>query len=449
MFTLGYRWKPWLKPKGIAEGQLIQDYVREAAHEHGIDSKIRFQHRVKQASWSSDRARWTLDVQSGSQNSGETDNLRYTCNFLYMCSGYYDYEQGYAPKFEGQDDFAGRVVHPQHWTSDVDYQGKRVVVIGSGATAVTLVPALAEKAASVVMLQRSPSYVVAFPAKDAIADFFRKRVSPMNAYRLTRWKNISLGSIFYQLARRRPDAARKRIVDAAKEALGPDYDVNKHFNPRYGVWDQRVCIVPDGDLFAALKSGRAEVVTDEIERFTPQGVQLRSGRLLEADLIVTATGLEMKLMGGVDVTVDGRPFELGRSLSYKGCMFTDLPNVAYSFGYFNASWTLKADLIAEYVCRLLSAMDDKAVNYCVPRDTEASGGDEPFVHFSSGYVKRALGRIPRQGLKHPFRLYQNYLKDIRVLRFERVDDGFLQFGKQLKAADKAEPTQAQSTQAEI
>jgi cation diffusion facilitator CzcD-associated flavoprotein CzcO len=364
-----------------------------------------------------------------------------------MCSGYYDYEQGYAPKFEGQDEFAGRVVHPQHWTSDVAYEGKRVVVIGSGATAVTLVPALAAKAASVVMLQRSPSYVVAFPARDAIADYFRKRVSPMTAYRLTRWKNIGLGSIFYGLARRNPDGARKRIVDAIKVALGPDYDVNKHFNPRYSVWDQRVCIVPDGDLFEAVKSGRAEVVTDEIERFTPQGVQLRSGRLLEADLIVTATGLEMKLMGGVSVTVDGRPFEVGRSLSYKGCMFTDLPNTAYSFGYFNASWTLKADLIAEYVCRVLAVMDSKGASYCVPRDTETSAGDEPFVHFSSGYVKRALGRIPRQGLKHPFRLYQNYLKDIRVLRFERVDDGFLQFGRPAKPTDKAVP--AQSTQAEI
>ncbi|HET8932532.1 MAG TPA: NAD(P)/FAD-dependent oxidoreductase [Polyangiales bacterium] len=446
MFTLGFRWKPWLKPKGIAAGQLIQDYVREAAHEQGIHSKIRFQERVTQASWSTDKARWTLDVQSGSQNGG-SDNLRYSCNFLYMCSGYYDYEQGYAPQFEGQDQFAGRIVHPQHWTSDVDYAGKRVVVIGSGATAVTLVPALAEKAANVVMLQRSPSYVVAFPAQDPIANFFRKKVSPMNAYRLTRWKNIGLGAFFYNLARRNPDAARKRIVDGVKEALGPNYDVAKHFNPRYSVWDQRVCIVPDGDLFQAVKSGRAEVVTDEIERFTPQGVQLRSGRLLEADLVVTATGLEMKLMGGVSVTVDGRPFEVARSLSYKGCMFTDLPNAAYSFGYFNASWTLKADLIAEYVCRLLGVMAEKGASYAVPRNTEADGGDEPFVHFSSGYVKRALGRVPRQGAKHPFKLYQNYLKDIRVLRFGRVDDGFLQFGKPVKQVDK--PVPEQSAQAEL
>jgi monooxygenase len=445
MFTLGYRWKPWLKPKGIAEGQLIQDYVREAAHEQGIHSKIRFKHHVKNASWSSERARWTLDVQAGSQNgsNGAQENLRYSCNFLYMCSGYYDYENGYAPKFEGQEQFAGQIVHPQHWTPEVDYAGKRVVVIGSGATAVTLVPALAEKAANVVMLQRSPTYVVAFPAKDVIADYFRKKFSPMTAYRITRWKNISLGAFFYQLARRRPDIAKRRIVDAAKEALGPQFDVDTHFTPRYGVWDQRVCVVPDGDLFQAMKNGRAEVVTDAIDRFTPKGILLKSGRELEADLIVTATGIEMKLMGGVTVSVDGKPFEIGKSLSYKGCMFSDLPNVAYSFGYFNASWTLKADLIAEYVCRLLGLLDAKGASYAVPRTGGAELSEEPFVHFSSGYVKRALGRVPNQGSKHPFKLYQNYLKDIRVLRFEKLEDGFLQLGKAGLLGEKVSPPAAQ------
>jgi cation diffusion facilitator CzcD-associated flavoprotein CzcO len=446
MFTLGFRWKPWLKPKGIAEGQLIQDYLREAAHEQGIHSKIRFQQRVAEASWSSERARWTLDVHTGSQPSASKDepgeNLRYTCNFLYMGSGYYDYEQGYAPKFEGQDQFAGKIVHPQHWTSDVDYAGKRVVVIGSGATAVTLVPALAEKAANVVMLQRSPSYVVSLPSQDPIASFFRKRVSPMNAYRLTRWKNISLSSFFYALARRNPAAARKRIMNATKEALGASVDVDKHFSPRYGVWDQRVCLVPDGDLFESIKSGRAEVVTDEIERFTPQGIRLRSGRELEADLIVTATGIEMKLMGGVKVTVDGRAFEVSKSLSYKGCMFSDVPNVAYSFGYFNASWTLKADLIAEYVCRVLQALDAKGASYCVPHHEDPEISEEPFVHFSSGYVQRAVARVPKQGSKHPFKLYQNYLKDISVLRFGRIDDGFLKFKQAGKPSEKPAPHQA-------
>jgi monooxygenase len=444
MFTLGYRWKPWLKPKGIAEGQLIQDYVREAAHEQGIFSKIRFRQRLTQASWSSDRARWSLDVQAHAQNGAQNgadsnqENLRYTCNFLYMCSGYYDYEQGYAPKFPGQDEFAGRVVHPQHWTPDIDYAGKRIVVIGSGATAVTLVPALAAKAENVVMLQRSPTYVVSFPAQDVIANFFRKRFSPMTAYRVTRWKNISLGAFFYGLARRSPDKARKRIVDAVKEALGPGHDVDKHFSPRYGVWDQRVCVVPDGDLFEAMKAGRAEVVTDAIERFTPKGIRLASGRELEADMIVTATGIEMKLMGGVSVTVDGRPFEMAHALSYKGCMFTDLPNVAYSFGYFNASWTLKADLIAEYVCRLLTLLDSKHASYCVPRHSDPEMGEQPFVHFSSGYVKRAVGRVPKQGSKHPFKLYQNYLKDISVLRYGKLEDGFLQLGHTVNApSDRA------------
>lgn len=438
MFTLGYRWKPWLKPKGIAAGQLIQDYLREAAHETGIDAKIRLQQRVKEASWSSERGRWTLDVQSGSQN-GASENLRYTCNFLYMCTGYYDYDKGYAPKFEGQEQFAGRVVHPQHWTSDIDYEGKRVVVIGSGATAVTLVPALAAKAASVVMLQRSPTYIVSLPAVDLIAAYFRKRFSPINAYRLTRWKNISLSAFFYQLARRKPEVARKRILDGVRQALGSSVDVEKHFSPRYGVWDQRVCIVPDGDLFQAIKSGRAEVVTDEIERFTPQGIRLRGGQELEADLVITATGLDMKLMGGVNVSVDGRPFEVNRSLSYKGCMFTGLPNAAYSFGYFNASWTLKADLIAEYVCRVLRQLDEKGASYVVAQANDPDIGEEPFVHFSSGYVQRAAARVPKQGTKHPFKLYQNYLKDITVLRFGKVDDGYLAFKKAGKTAEKPAP----------
>lgn len=427
MFTLGYRWKPWLKPKGITDGKSIQDYVREAAREQGIEPHIRFQQRVTQARWSSDRARWTLDVQVGSQ----ANKIRYTCNFLYMCSGYYDYTQGYAPAFAGQQDFAGRIVHPQHWTPDIEYEGKRVVVIGSGATAVTLVPSLAEKAAHVVMLQRSPTYVVSVPGRDRIADYLRAKVSPMAAYRLTRVKNIALGAFFYQLARRAPAVAKTRILEGVRQALGRDYDVDQHFTPRYGVWDQRVCIVPDGDLFAAVRSGRAEVVTDAVECFTRQGVRLRSGRELEADLIVTATGLDMKLMGGVALTVDARPIEVAQTLSYKGCMFTDIPNMAYSFGYFNASWTLKADLIAGYVCRLLNTMQAKGATRCVVRRSDPSVHEEPFVDFSSGYVQRALARMPKQGSKRPFRFYQNYLKDIAVLRFGRVEDGTIELSKPL------------------
>jgi cation diffusion facilitator CzcD-associated flavoprotein CzcO len=437
MFTLGYRWKPWLKPKGIAEGQLIQDYVREAAQEEGIDRHIRFQQRVKQASWSSDRARWTLDVETA-QASAQAKNFRYTCNFLYMCSGYYDYEQGYAPQFVGESDFAGRIVHPQHWTPDIDYAGKRVIVIGSGATAVTLVPSLAEKAAHVVMLQRSPTYVVSIPGRDVIADYLRAKLPPMAAYRLTRWKNIGLGAVMYQLARRAPEVAKTRIVQGVREALGADFDVDKHFKPSYGVWDQRVCIVPDGDLFAAVRGGKAEVVTDEIERFTKKGVRLRSGQELEADLIVTATGLEMKLMGGVALTVDGRPSELKQSLSYKGCMFTDIPNLAYSFGYFNASWTLKADLIAEFVCRVLRTMDAKSTTRCLPRRAD-SVAEEPFVNFSSGYVQRALDRMPKQGSKRPFRVYQNYLKDFLLLRYGPVDDGVLDFTRPTEKPTETQP----------
>jgi cation diffusion facilitator CzcD-associated flavoprotein CzcO len=406
---------------------LIQDYVREAAREQGIDRNIRFQQRVTQASWSTDRARWTLEVKAANAGA-DAENLRYTCNFLYMCSGYYDYEQGYAPKFTGEDDFTGRIVHPQRWTSDIDYAGKRVVVIGSGATAVTLVPSLAEKAAHVVMLQRSPTYVVSIPGQDVIADYLRAKLPPMAAYRLTRWKNIGLGAVMYQLARRSPEVAKKRIVDGVREALGASFDVDKHFKPSYGVWDQRVCIVPDGDMFAAIRAGRASVVTDEIDRLTPKGIRLRSGQEIEADLIVKATGLDMKLMGGVALTVDGRPHELKQSLSYRGCMFTDIPNLAYSFGYFNASWTLKADLIAQFVCRVLRTMDEKGTSRCLPRRADGVV-EEPFVDFSSGYVKRALDRMPRQGDKRPFRVYQNYMKDFFQLRFGPVDDGVLDLSR--------------------
>lgn len=444
MFTLGYRWKPWLKPKGITDGQSIQDYVREAASEQGIDKNIRFQQRVTKAAWSSDRARWTLDVQGGAH----AESLRYTCNFLYMCSGYYDYERGFAPEFPGQQEFAGRIVHPQHWTPDIDYEGKRVVVIGSGATAVTLVPALAPKAQSVVMLQRSPTYVVSVPGRDAIADLLRSKLSPLSAYRLTRWKNIALGAFFFQLARRAPDVARRRILGGVREALGPDYDVDTHFSPRYGVWDQRVCIVPDGDLFEAVRSGKAEVVTDQIERFTKDGIRLRSGKELQADLIVTATGLDMKLMGGVALEVDGRRVELSQSMAYKGCLFTDVPNLAYSFGYFNASWTLKADLIAEFVCRVLRTIDDKGMAYCVPRRSGADVEEQPFVaDFTSGYVRRALGHMPKQGSKQPFKIYQNYLLDILLIRFGRVADEYLQFAKPVVVSAQRPTTQLESSSA--
>lgn len=424
MFTLGYRFKPWLEQKAIADGPSILSYVKETARENGIDRKIRFRHAVKRASWSSDTARWTLEVERGEA----AEPVRFTTSFLYTCCGYYDYDKGHEPDFPGKERFRGTVVHPQHWPADLSYAGKRVVVIGSGATAMTLVPELAKTAGHVVMLQRSPTYVVSLPAEDAIANALRKRLPATVAYDLTRWKNVLVGLFFYQFARRYPARAKKRIVGLVREALGPSFDVEKHFTPRYGVWDQRVCLVPDGDLFDALRSGRASVVTDHIETFTEKGIRLRSGEELEADLVVTATGLELRFLGGMELSVDGRRVVPSEHTNYKGMMLDDVPNLFMTFGYTNASWTLKADLTAEYVCRLLRHMQAIGAETCTPRRTDPTVKDEPFLDFSSGYVQRALARFPKQGSKRPWKLYQNYLLDVVSLRHGAVDDGTMEFG---------------------
>jgi cation diffusion facilitator CzcD-associated flavoprotein CzcO len=422
MYTLGYGWKPWLGEKAIADGASILDYVRETARENGIDEKIRFRHKVIGASWSSERAQWTVEAERGP----EREPVRFTCRFLYAAPGYYSYEGGYTPEFTGSDEFAGRVVHPQHWPEDLDYTGKRVVVIGSGATAMTLVPAMAEQAANVVMLQRSPTYVVSVPARDPIAAFFRALFSVKVAYALTRWKNVIVGLLFFHLTRFLPRAANRALIERARRDLGPDYDVGRHFTPRYNVWDQRVCLVPDGDLFAAIRAGKVTVVTDHIERFTRDGIRLRSGQELPADVVVTATGLQLLPLGGLALTVDGRRMELNRSLNYKGCMFTGLPNLAYAFGYTNASWTLKADLTAEYVCNLLNHMDAVGAVRCVPHQPDASVKEQPWLDFTSGYVQRSLALFPKQGSKRPFRLHQNYALDLFTLRHGLIDDGTLE-----------------------
>jgi monooxygenase len=437
MYTLGYAFKPWREQKAIADGGSILSYVRETARENGIDSKVRFHHRVVRASWSSEDATWTVEAERGPSK----ELVRLTCNFLYMCSGYYRYAEGYTPELPGRERFRGRVVHPQKWTEDIDYAGKRVVVIGSGATAVTLVPELAKKAAHVVMLQRSPTYVVSLPAEDAIANWLRERLPPTVAYGITRWKNVLISMGFYQLARRRPEAAAKRIIGLVQKELGKDYDVGKHFTPRYKPWDQRLCLVPDADLFASIRSGKASVVTDRIETFTEKGIRLASGEELEADLIVTATGLQLELLGGMEVTVDGRPLEASKTLNYKGMMFSDVPNLASTFGYTNASWTLKADLTGEYVCRLLNHMDRTGTKQCTPRRNDPSVVEEPFLDFSSGYVQRALAKLPRQGSKRPWKLYQNYALDIVTLRYGRVVDGTMEFTPAMPSTKKspAEP----------
>ena len=421
MYTLGYSFRPWKEQKAIADGDSILAYVRETARERGIDAKIRFGHRVRRASWSSEDARWTVEAERG----GEL--VRFTSSFLYMCSGYYDTENGYTPEMAGRERFRGRIVHPQRWTDDIEYAGKRVIVIGSGATAMTLVPALAERAAHVVMLQRSPTYVVSLPAVDAIADWLRRRLPSQLAYGAVRWKNVLVSMLFFQLSRRKPELTKRRIVKLVRDALGPDYDVEKHFTPRYNPWDQRVCIVPDGDLFASIRAGKASVVTDHIETFTEEGIRLRSGEELEADLIVTATGLTLRFLGDVALTVDGRPVVSHELTNYKGSMFSDVPNLACAFGYTNASWTLKADLTAEYVCRLLRHMDETGAKQCTPRRRDPSITDEPFLDFSSGYVQRALAHFPKQGSKMPWKLYQNYLLDIALMRFGKIDDGTMEF----------------------
>jgi cation diffusion facilitator CzcD-associated flavoprotein CzcO len=432
MYTLGYSFKPWKEAKAIADGPSILSYVRETARENGIDRHIRFNHMVRRATWSSADARWTVEAELGP----EKERVRYTCGFLFMCSGYYDYAEGHAPQFPGAERFAGRLVHPQFWPEDLDYSDKRVVVIGSGATAVTLVPEMAEKAAHVTMLQRSPTYVVSRPAEDGIANWLRARLPAKLAYGITRWKNVLLGLFFFKMARNKPEKVKAQIIAMARKELGPDFDVATHFTPRYNPWDQRLCLVPDSDLFAALKAKRASVVTDQIETFTETGIKLKSGEEIAADVIVSATGLKLIPLGGMAVEVDGRPIDVGATLSYKGMMYSDVPNMASAFGYTNASWTLKADLTCEYVCRLLNHMRANGIAYCTPRRSP-DVAEEPFLDFSSGYVQRALAILPKQGSRAPWKLYQNYFLDLLALRFGSFKDGAMEFTKAGEARRRA------------
>jgi monooxygenase len=422
MYTLGYSFRPWTDPRAIADGPAILNYIRETATDFGIDRMIRYDHRVKRASWSSDDALWTVEAETGP----EKRVVRFTCAFLYLCTGYYDYESGYTPEWPGVERFGGQIVHPQKWPQDLDYAGKRVVVIGSGATAVTLVPAMAEEAAHVTMLQRSPTYIVARPAEDKIANWLRRYLPARAAYALTRWKNVLVGMFFYGLARARPRLMKRMIARGVRSQLGEDYDL-RHFTPHYDPWDQRLCLVPDADLFRALRGGRASVVTDHIETFTETGLRLKSGEQLEADIIVTATGLVLKIMSGLELVVDGREVELSKTLVYKGMMYSDVPNLASAFGYTNASWTLKCDLTAEYVCRLLNHMDRYGYVQCTPRRNDPSIMEEPVVSFTSGYVQRALHSLPRQGSRKPWRLHQNYALDLMSLKHGNLEDDTLEF----------------------
>jgi monooxygenase len=424
MHTLGFSFRPWKEAKAIADGPSIKRYLRETARDYGIDKHIRYQHRVTRAEWSSETATWTVDVERGP----EREKLRFVCNFLFMASGYYRYEEGYTPHFEGREDFRGQVVHPQHWPEALDYRGKRVVVIGSGATAVTLVPEMAKDAGHVVMLQRSPTYMVTRPAEDKVANFLRKVLPSKLAYGITRWKNVLFGMYFYKKTRTKPEGVNKWVLDRVRAEL-PAEMVEQHFTPSYNVWDQRLCLVPDSDLFQAIRDGRASVVTGHIDRFTPNGILLKSGEELAADIIVTATGLNMQLLAGVDFVVDGAKVDVSKTVSYKAMMYSGVPNLASSFGYTNASWTLKADLTCGYICKLLNHMDRTGTRIATPVLNDPEVEEIPWLDFTSGYVQRALAHLPRQGSKRPWRVHQNYALDLMDLKFGRIDDGAMVFSK--------------------
>ncbi|MBL9019309.1 MAG: NAD(P)/FAD-dependent oxidoreductase [Myxococcales bacterium] len=421
MYTLGFSFRPWRRPEAIAGGDAILEYLRETAETFGIDKTIRFRHRVERASWSSADARWTLDVRDA---AGALQT--YTCSFLFACAGYYDYSAGYTPDLPGIAEYRGRVVHPQKWTEDIDFAGKRVVVIGSGATAMTLVPALAKQAAHVTMLQRSPTYVISMPSEDRVAEGLKRLLPPRAAHAATRWKNVLLSTAFYNYSKRFPAAARRMLIGNVKKAIGTSVDVDTHFTPRYQPWDQRLCLIPDGDLYEALTAGKASVVTDQIETFTATGIRLRSGEELAADLVVTATGLSLQLLGGIALEIDGERVDPAKRVLYKGVMLSGVPNLALAIGYTNASWTLKSELTGLYVCRLLQHMDRHRYSACAPR-VDGEIDERPLLDLDAGYIQRGRDRFPRQGTSRPWRLYQNYVLDRWLLRRSPVSDRALQF----------------------
>jgi len=429
LHTYAYAFKPWLRDEAIADGPAILAYLREAARENGVDEHIRYRQRVLSASWSSENARWTVNVQPA---DGEAFIVQ--CSWLFIAAGYFRYDQGYLPHFEGLEQFAGPVVHPQHWPEDLDYAGRRVVIIGSGATAVTLLPAMAERAAHVTMLQRSPSYIISLPRHDPIAGLLARVLPARRAYELTRRKNVWLQRNLYRLSRSRPGLVRRLLRRGVERRLPPDFDVDTHFTPTYDPWDQRLCAVPDGDMFAAISEGRASVVTDHISRFTETGILLESGNELPADIVVTATGLDLQALGGIDVDVDGVPVDLADSLVYKSAMLSDVPNLAFVFGYTNSSWTLKVDLVCDYVCRVIAFMDERRYDACVPTNGDPQMQTRPFLDFSAGYVQRALDRFPRQGTG-PWEVLMSYRDDVRRLRDGAVDDGVLRFSRAAVPAD--------------
>jgi monooxygenase len=438
MLTMGYSFRPWTSPKAIAPGDDIRNYIIATARDEGIEQHIRFRHTVQSAAWSSQNAEWTVKAVCKDAD-GREEAVTLTCNFLFFCAGYYRYSAGFLPEFPGIDRFAGRIVHPQAWPEDLDYAGKRVVIIGSGATAVTLLPAMADTAGHITMLQRSPTYIVSLPAQDAIANFLRRIVPDAWAYKIARWKNIGYMLYVYQMAQRFPDFVKNGIIQQVRKQLGASFDVATHFTPSYYPWTQRLCLVPDGDFFRAIKHERASIVTGQIERFTENGVRLQSGEELPADIVVTATGLVLQAFGGTTLEVDGRRVDIGNTIAYKGVMLSGVPNLAGVFGYINASWTLKADLICNFVCRLLNVMDRKGARQVMPRKGDQQAVAAFVEKFNPGYMERAVATWPKQGAKAPWRVNQNYLRDIWALKWSPIDTKALEFSSPARTSSMQPP----------
>ena len=423
MNTMGFRFKPWMGVKSIADGPSILSYLHETVKENDLNKKIQFNQWINEASWSSHDSQWTVQV----ENKKTQELQDFTCDFLFLCGGYYNYEEGYTPHFAGRENFLGQIIHPQKWPKNLDYKNKKVVVIGSGATAVTIIPTMAEEAAHVTMLQRSPTYFLSAPDEDPVGNFLRKFISSKLTYKLVRWKNIRFQWWFFQKCRKFPKKVKEFLIKQVREELGPNYDIETHFTPKYNPWEQRMCLVPNGDFFNAINAGKASVITDHIDRFTKKGIKLKSGGEVEADLIVTATGLNLEVCNGIKLEVDNNEVDISKTMTYKGMMFSDVPNLVATFGYTNASWTLRADLTSEYVCRLLNFMDKKGYANCCPRTAEHVEPDGDWLDFTSGYVKRSMHKFPKQGSRDPWRNTQNFPKDVLAIRWGNIDNKELKF----------------------
>lgn len=423
MYTFGFAFRPWTNAKTIAPRESIIEYLEDTIKDEGIDQHILFEHRVNKATWSSENSSWTVSV-----NMPDSDQPKiFTSSFLSLCTGYYDYKKGHTPSFKGSENFKGQIIHPQKWTEDIDYTDKKIIVIGSGATAITLVPSLAEKAAHVTMLQRSPTYIAIQPSIDKLGQYLYKILPIKTAFKINRWRKIRWQQFSYYISRRYPKTMKKLLLKGVEKSLDPGYDINTHFTPKYAPWDERLCLVPDGDLFAAIKKKKASVVTEHIEQFTENGIQLKSGKNLAADMIVTATGLKATIVSNFDIEVDGKLVDFSKTVSYKGCMFSDIPNMTLAFGYTNASWTLKCDMVSQYVCRLINHMDKNKFTQCCPKQNDPNLELLPYMDFTPGYIMRVLDRLPKTGSKAPWRVEQSYFYDKDIFEKNAVDDGVIEF----------------------